>query len=96
MMKSKKYFVWAIFFGLCSSFLSVFMVSSRNEKSYSFDAVEALADTEDGYAEFCRCHSDGSCQLGNYISFRPSCGTLFSPEPFVPDCSALSSNCPSL
>lgn len=90
-MKVVKFF--GLTLSLCLIVCGVILLLPGSSAYYGFDEVEVLADTEEGYASFCRCHSDGSCQLGNYISFRPSCGTLFSTEPFVPDCSALSSNC---
>ena len=38
--------------------------------------VEALTNSESGISTtvHCKCHTDGNCYSGNYISIRPPCG----------------------
>lgn len=71
------------------------IVSQRRMQIETMTNVEAQAEVEEGIAVFCRCHADGTCQKGNAISFRPSCGTFFTTDPVLYyDCSALEENCP--
>lgn len=67
---------------------------SNYEDSILVERIEGLTDSEGNYY-YCRCHSsDGTCQPGNAISFRPSCGLVMSPTPISDSvCQELNENC---
>ena len=88
--------VVCIIAALVISATSIFVMTLRNNHKENMISNNALAVVESNgyYIYYCRCHNDGTCQLGSMISFRPSCGKVVSSEPIEVNCSDSAVNCP--
>lgn len=89
--------VFGILLAMAVVFAVCLTISNSHSKVLQFvegSSSEVLADDEGYYYYFCRCHSDGSCKIGSYISFRSQCAYVLSSEEIEVNCSDAQVNCP--